>query len=85
MSIEADCNSSYQGWEDKPVASVDPLIPSGSRHVLLKRTRVIELRAHSVVIDCPHPVFGTEIPFEYCILATVTPTCAFRGVLSLAR
>ncbi|GAA5867802.1 hypothetical protein JCM3774_005858 [Rhodotorula dairenensis] len=58
------------GWEDKPVASVDPVVPRGSRHVLLKRTSGVELREHSVVIDQPHPELGTEIPFEYCILAT---------------
>lgn len=62
-----------QGWEDKPVASVDPLIPRGTQHVLLKGTSVVELREHSVIIDKPHAELGSEIPFEYCILATVSP------------
>lgn len=62
-----------QGWEDKPVASVDPLVPRGTQHILLKGTSVVELREHGVVIDKPHPELGSEIPFEYCILATVSP------------
>ncbi|KWU45876.1 FAD/NAD(P)-binding domain-containing protein [Rhodotorula sp. JG-1b] len=58
------------GWEDKPVASVDPLVPRGTQHILLKGTSVVELKEHSVVIDKSHPELGTEIPFEYCIVAT---------------
>lgn len=64
-----------QGWEDKPVTSVDPIVPKGSRHLLLKCTSVVELREHSVVIDRAHSELGTEIPFEYCILATVSSGC----------
>ncbi|GAA5991724.1 hypothetical protein JCM10908_001112 [Rhodotorula pacifica] len=58
------------GWEDKPVASVDPVIPRGTRHILLKGTSVIELKEHSVIVNKAHADLGSEIPFEYCIVAT---------------
>lgn len=63
-----------QGWEDKPVASVDAAFPQDDRHVMLKMTNVVELRKNSVVVDKAHPDLGfegTEVPFEYCVLATV--------------
>lgn len=41
--------------------------------MLLRGTSVVELREHSIVIDKPHPELGSEFPFEYCILATVSP------------
>ncbi|BGP57138.1 hypothetical protein JCM8202v2_004778 [Rhodotorula sphaerocarpa] len=57
------------GWEDKPVAAVDPILPP-SRHLLLKGATVVELKEHSIVIDRPHEELGAEISFEFCILAT---------------
>lgn len=71
----------WQGWEDKPVASVDAAFPQDDRHVMLKTTNVVELRKDSVVVDKAHPDLGfegTEIPFEYCVLATVRIRAAPR-------
>ncbi|GAA6049241.1 hypothetical protein JCM3770_005901 [Rhodotorula araucariae] len=58
------------GWEDKPVAPVDAALPAKENIVLLKNTQVVELKEHSVVVDKAHSELGTEIPFEFCILAT---------------
>ncbi|GAA6029089.1 hypothetical protein JCM8097_001588 [Rhodosporidiobolus ruineniae] len=58
------------GWETKPVAAVDKILPAGSRHVLITGTSVVELKEHSVVLDKAHPQLGGEIAFDYAILAT---------------
>ncbi|GAA5894441.1 hypothetical protein JCM6882_004823 [Rhodosporidiobolus microsporus] len=63
------------GWEEKVVAPVDKVLPSGSRHVLLERTSVVELRVNSATLDNAHPekgFEGTEVEFEFCIIATGT-------------
>jgi len=61
------------GWEDKPVASVEQAFPQSKGNVLLTGTQVVELREHSIVVDKPHPELGSEIAFDYCVLATVRP------------
>ncbi|GAA5899569.1 hypothetical protein JCM5296_006947 [Sporobolomyces johnsonii] len=61
------------GWEDKPVAPLTNIFPTGSRHVILEGTSVVELRKNSVVIDKAHPELGfegSEIEFDKCIIAT---------------
>ncbi|GAA5899565.1 hypothetical protein JCM5296_006946 [Sporobolomyces johnsonii] len=61
------------GWEDKLVAPLTNIFSTGSRHVILEGTSVVELRKNSVVVDKAHPELGfeeTEIEFDKCIIAT---------------
>ncbi|GAA5874581.1 hypothetical protein JCM1840_002236 [Sporobolomyces johnsonii] len=60
-------------WEDKLVAPLTNIFSTGSRHVILEGTSVVELRKNSVVVDKAHPELGfegTEIEFDKCIIAT---------------
>ena len=59
------------GFEEKITVSLDHFWPQNSRHILLTGTKVTKLNAHSVVIDKADARFGSEIPFEYCVIATV--------------
>ncbi|GAA5894439.1 hypothetical protein JCM6882_004822 [Rhodosporidiobolus microsporus] len=58
------------GWEDRVTAPLTNIFPAGSRHILIGGTTVVELKDHSVVLNKPHSEFGTEVPFDYAILAT---------------
>ncbi|BGP18629.1 hypothetical protein JCM10213_004178 [Rhodosporidiobolus nylandii] len=58
------------GWESKPVAPLDYVLPPNSRHILIKGTSVVEMKLNSAVMDKPHAELGSEIPFEYALLAT---------------
>lgn len=60
-----------QGWEDKPIAPTDNAFPKGGQHVLIEPATVVELRRSSIVLDEAAAGFDAEIPFEYCVLATV--------------
>ncbi|GAA5873564.1 hypothetical protein JCM8547_005619 [Rhodosporidiobolus lusitaniae] len=60
------------GWEEKPVARIEPkvLFPAGSKHIVISGTSVVELKLNSVVLDKPHAELGTEVAFDYVVLAT---------------
>lgn len=66
------------GWEDKVTAPLDRLFPKGSRHIVLSKTKVVEIGLDYVVVDTVHEGFTTKISFEYMIVATVSPSsCQF--------
>ncbi|TNY23268.1 hypothetical protein DMC30DRAFT_45063 [Rhodotorula diobovata] len=57
-------------WETKPVAAAEGAFLQTKNRFLLQGTQVVELWEHSVIIDKPHAELGSEIAFDYCILAT---------------
>lgn len=70
-----ECSSAFLifviGWEDKVAVKLDAVFEAGSRHVVLEGTRVLSLDSHSLVVDAAQGEFGTEISFEYAVIATV--------------
>jgi len=60
------------GWEERIHTSFANVFGKGSRHVALPGTTVTEINERSVVVNKEHKELGlgSEIPFEYCILAT---------------
>lgn len=58
------------GWEDKVAVSLDSVFEAGSRHVMLSATKVLQLSTHSVTIDKKHHTFGSEIAFDFAVIAT---------------
>lgn len=59
------------GWEGKSLKSLQGFFPSGSRHVLLSGTKVVELGDGFVYVDCSHPELGfpsERIEFDASLL-----------------
>lgn len=73
------------GWEDKVAVKLDAGLEAGSRHVVLEGTKVLSLNSHSLVVDTAHGEFGTEIAFEYAVIATVCKVSNSFHMVSLAH
>ncbi|GAA5941535.1 NAD(P)/FAD-dependent oxidoreductase [Sporobolomyces koalae] len=58
------------GFEHNTIAPLDHLLPAGSRHRILQGYSVSRLADNSIVLDKPHDEFGSEISFDYLVLAT---------------
>ncbi|GAA5897582.1 NAD(P)/FAD-dependent oxidoreductase [Sporobolomyces salmoneus] len=58
------------GFEKNTIAPLSKLLPPGSRHRIIEGHSVSEVKDTSVVLDKAHEEFGTEISFDYCVLAT---------------
>ena len=50
-----------------------------TRHVVLGGTKALKLSANSVTVDVEHEGFSTEIPFDFCLVATVRPKSTRHG------
>lgn len=72
-------------WETKPVAAAEGAFLQTKNRFLLQGTQVVELWEHSVIIDKPHAELGSEIAFDYCILATVRPRSSLLTQPSLTH
>ncbi|KAI5477378.1 FAD-dependent pyridine nucleotide-disulfide oxidoreductase [Pseudohyphozyma bogoriensis] len=60
------------GWEEKILGDPKTLFAKSSRHVVLARTKVVELRLRSVIVDTVHSFIGftEELCFDYLVYAT---------------
>ncbi|ORY85351.1 hypothetical protein BCR35DRAFT_53716 [Leucosporidium creatinivorum] len=71
------------GWEDKVTVPLTAVFPKDSRHVVLGGVKVVQLGAESIKLEKAVEGFGSEIPFEYAVIATgssyATPTRIAQG------
>ncbi|ORY85350.1 hypothetical protein BCR35DRAFT_330836 [Leucosporidium creatinivorum] len=58
------------GWENKSTTSVDKVFSEGSRHVVLGGAKVVKLGAKSLKLEKVLEGWGSEIEFEYAVIAT---------------